>query len=223
MNTLTTTLLLSCLVVANGFFQKAAVKKTSSPISPITQEAVDIWGAKFSYDPAPPREKNFLNDIARLGVPKNDPFDGTPIYTKKSPDEVGFRFTDLTETEIINNFSALAAVYGEERSIEMVKIFPLSLSFDSKIFSETFSVWSEIYGEEKAMDMVSRNPNLLAVGPKDAPNSTDQTMAFSYIVAVTRPIGLFGPIGIIALISVPGIEAATGIPIKEPFLQLLGL
>jgi len=217
MNTLTTTLLLSCLVVANGFSQKAA-KKTN--ISPITQEAVDIWGAKYNYDQAPRRTKNFLDDIAKFGVPKNDPFDGTPIY-KSSPDEAGFRFTDLTEIEIINNFSALAAVYGEERSIEMVKIFPLSLSFDSKIFSETFEVWSEIYGKEEAMDMVSRNPGLLAVEPKDAPSSTDQTMAFSYIIAVTRPIGLFGPIGIIALICIPGIEAATGIQIQEPFLQAL--
>jgi len=216
MNKLTITLLLSCLVVANGFFQKTA-KKTN--ISPITKEAVEIWGAKYKFDRAP-RTKNFLDDISKLGVPKNDPFDGTPI--SKTPEgEVGFRFTDLSEEDIINNFSALAVVYGEERSIEMVKIFPLCLSFDTKIFSETFQVWSEIYGEEEAKNMVSRNPGLLAVEPKDASSSTDQTMAFSYVVSATRPIGLFGPIGIVALISVPGIEAATGIPIKEPFLQAL--
>jgi len=215
MNTLTTTLLLSCLVVANGFFQKAAKKTT---MSPLTKEALDVWEAKYTFDRAP-RAKNILDDISKFGVPKND-FDGTPVY-KSAPGEGGFRITDLTEKDISNNFSELAAVYGEERSIEMVKIFPLCLSFNTKIFSKTFEVWSEIYGEEKTMDMISRNPCLLAVEPKDAKNSPEQTMAFSYIVAATRPIGIFGPIGILALISVPGIEAATGISIKEPFLQAL--
>jgi hypothetical protein len=219
MNTFSITLLLSCLIVGtNGFFQNAA-KKASAKTSPLAKEAVEIFGAKYPYDRAP-LKSNVFNDIAKFGVPTTD-IDGSAVLTKSAKKTASRRITDLSESDVVKNFSALASVYGEERSIDMVKIFPICLTFDTNQFSKTFAVWSEIYGAEKTKGMVSRNPGLLAVEPKDAPQSTEQTMVFSYIIAFTRPIGIFGPIGILALLSVPGIEASTGIAITEPFKQAL--
>ena len=57
----------------------------------------------------------------------------------------------------------------------------------------------------------------------EAKKASDQTMVFSYIVAVTRPIGLAGPITIIGLVMVPFIEGITGIPIRESFLSTIGI
>jgi len=117
----------------------------------------------------------------------------------------------------------MAAVYGEERAIEMVKINPFYLTFDPKAFASTFAIWSDIFGEEETKDMVSRNPGLLAIQPKDAGTNTDNTMAFSYIIAATRPIGIFGPALIGALLMVPVIEGTAGIAVRKPFFAALGL
>lgn len=218
MNTFSITLLLSCLIAGtNGFFQNAA-KKTNAKSSPLAKEAVEIFGAKYPYDRGP-LKSNIFNDIAKFGVPNTD-IDGTVVISKSAKNTASRRITDLSQSDVVKNFSALASVYGEERSIDMVKTFPICLTFDTKQFSKTFAVWSEIYGADAAMGMVSRNPGLLAVEPKDAVQSTEQTMVFSYIIAFTRPIGIFGPIGILALLSVPGIEASTGIAITEPFKAL---
>jgi hypothetical protein len=220
MNTLTITLLLSFLVAGtNGFFQNAAKKTSSVKTSPLAKEAVEIFGAKYPYDRGP-MKSNVFNDIAKFGVPKID-IDGSAVLTKSAKKTASRRITDLSESDVVENFSALASVYGEERSIGMVKIFPICLTFDTNQFSKTFAVWSEIYGDDATRGMVSRNPGLLAVEPKDATQSSEQTMVFSYIIALTRPIGIFGPIGILALLSVPGIEASTGIAITEPFKQAL--
>lgn len=218
-NCVSIALLVSCLVVAtNGFFGNAA-KKASPKTSPLTQEAVEFYGSVFSYGRAP-RTDNLLDTISKVGVPTTD-IDGTRILKKNS--NPGRRITDMSEKEVAANFNVLADVYGAERAIEMVKIFPICMSFQSSAFPATFATWSEIFGEEKSMDMVSRNPGLLAVKPKDAGKNTDNTMAFSYIIAATRPIGLFGPGFIGALLMVPVFEGTTGIPIKAPLLAALGL
>mmetsp|Transcript_8031 Transcript_8031/g.12294 ORF Transcript_8031/g.12294 Transcript_8031/m.12294 type:complete len:219 (-) Transcript_8031:70-726(-) len=212
-----TILLVLCLVAAaNGFFQNAGKAAKSSPLA---QEAVDIYGAKFGYGRAPIKE-NAFDSISKLGVPKTD-IDGTRL-TKRT-ENAGKRITDSTEKQVAATFNGLAAVYGEERAIEMVKIFPICMSFDSKAFAATFAIWKDIYGEDETKDMVSRNPGLLAVQPKDAGLNTDNTMAFSYIIAATRPIGLLGPTFILALLMVPVIEGTTGIAIKEPLFAALGL
>mmetsp|Transcript_16637 Transcript_16637/g.45772 ORF Transcript_16637/g.45772 Transcript_16637/m.45772 type:complete len:225 (-) Transcript_16637:393-1067(-) len=211
-------LLLSCLVATtHGFFQTAA-KKASAKVSPFAQEAIDIYGAKYSYDRAP-RQDSFFDSISRVGVPTTD-IDGTKVL--KQTENSGKRITDRTEKDVAATFNAIASIYGEERAIEMVKIFPICLSFDPDAFSGTFDIWSEIFGEEETQDMVSRNPGLLAIQSKDAGKNTDNTMAFSYIVAATRPIGIFGPVGILGLLSVPVIEGTTGIAIKQPFFEALG-
>mmetsp|Transcript_18962 Transcript_18962/g.43380 ORF Transcript_18962/g.43380 Transcript_18962/m.43380 type:complete len:222 (+) Transcript_18962:40-705(+) len=216
-NCISIALLVSCLVVsANAFFQKAGKKAAVN--SPLTQEAVDIYGAKYSYGRAP-RVDGPLDALSKVGVPKTD-IDGTKIL--KQRENPGRRITDMSEKEVAATFNGLAAVYGAERAIEMVKIFPISMSFDPKAFAATFAIWAEIFGEEESKDMVSRNPGLLAIKPKDAGKNTDNTMAFSYIVAYTRPIGIFGPAGILALLSVPVIEGTTGIAIKQPFFEALG-
>lgn len=216
-NSVSVALLFSCLVAAaNGFFQK---KPAGAAISPLAQEAVEIYGAKYSYNKAP-REDSILDSLSRVGVPKTD-IDGTKVMTGKGKD--GRRITDMQEKEVAATFNGLAAVYGGERALEMVKIFPFCLGFDSANFAPTFAIWAEIFGEEETKDMVSRNPGLLAIKPKDAGINTDNTMLFSYIVAFTRPIGAFGPALIGALLMVPVIEGTTGIPIKKPFFEALGL
>ncbi|CAJ1960583.1 unnamed protein product [Cylindrotheca closterium] len=97
----------------------------------------------------------------------------------------------------------------------MVKTEPLSLAFDSSVFADTFAIWAEKFGEEETKDMVLRNPGLLSVQPVYAKKTDDSTMAFSYIIAATRPIGAFGPALIVLLVLTPVIEAVTGIPIRE--------
>ncbi len=213
-NCLSIALLVSCLPSANGFFQSAAKKS-----SPLAQEAVQIYGDKYNYN-KPPKEDTVFDSISRIGVPKTD-IDGSQVMRAKA--QPGRRITDMKEAEVAATFSGIAAVYGDERAIEMVRTFPFCLSFDKKSFAPTFAIWAEIFGEEETKDMVSRNPGLLAIQPKDAGINTDNTMMFSYIIAATRPIGLFGPAGIFALLMVPVIEGTTGIPIKQPLFAALGL
>ena len=185
----------------------------------MAQEAVQIYGDKYSYDKAP-REDSVFDSLSRVGVPKTD-IDGTRIMREnKKP---GKRITDMSEKEVANTFNGIAAVYGAERALEMVKVFPFCLTFDKNGFAPSFTIWSEIFGEEETKKMVSRNPGLLAVKPKDAGLNTDNTMAASYLIAFTRPIGLFGPAFVFSLLMVPVIEGTTGIPVKEPFFAALGL
>lgn len=215
MNSLSIAILLSCLVAAaNGFFQKATAGN-----SPLAQEAVQIYGDKYSYDKAP-RQDSVFDSISRIGIPQTD-IDGSKVMTENT--QKGRRITDMKQKEVAATFNAMAAVYGGERALEMVKTFPFCLSFDPKSFAPTFAIWSEIFGEEETKDMVSRNPGLLAIQAKDAGINTDNTMAFSYIVAATRPLGLFGPGFIFALLMVPVIEGTTGIAIKKPLFEALGL
>lgn len=208
-----------CLVEGSQAFFQNAGKKASAKNSAFTQEAVQIYGDRYTYGRAP-RTENMFDNISKLGVPTTD-IDGTKILRKQA--NPGRRITDMSEKEVANTFNGLAAVYGEERALEMVKLFPICMSFDPKSFAATFAIWKEIFGEEETKDMVSRNPGLLAIQPKDAGNNTDNTMAFSYIVAYTRPIGIYGPLGLLSLLMVPVIEGTTGIPIKQPLFAALGL
>lgn len=218
-NCLPITLLFACLIASSEAFFGNAGKKSAPKSSAITQEAVKIYGDRFAYGRAP-RTENVLDTISKIGVPKTD-IDGTRVLKKTATP--GKRITDKSEAEVAKTFNGLSAVYGEERAIEMVKLFPVCMSFDPNAFAATFAIWKDIFGEEETKDMVSRNPGLLAVQPKDAGKNTDNTMAFSYIVAFTRPIGIFGPIFIGSLLMVPVIEGTTGIAIKEPFFAALGL
>ena len=135
------------IVAADAFFQNAGAGKKASVNSPFAQEAVEIYGNRFSYGRAP-RQDNILDSISKFGVPKTD-IDGTRIL--KERENKGRRITDQSEEDVAACFNGLAAVYGDERAIEMVKIFPICMSFDYKVFGETFAIWSEIFGEEETL------------------------------------------------------------------------
>lgn len=197
--------------VADAFFttqKKAGVAGLGA--SPLAKEAAEIFNKKYPFD----RDTVQSNPLGTIGVPSQD-IDGTKL--KKSSDRIGGRrsLADLSEDEAISNFDAISSIYGEDRVIEMVKVFPLCLAFDTTALDETFSLWAEKFGEEETKDMVLRNPGLLSVQPSLAKKTDDSTMAFSYIIAATRPIGAFGPALIILLLLTPLIEAVTGIPIRE--------
>jgi hypothetical protein len=193
--------------IADAFFNQNTKRAASSPLA---QEAVAIFNKQYPFG----RETVNTSPLGNLGVPKQD-IDGTPI--RKPLPKKGERksLADITEADAIASFSAIAAVYDEERALNMVKIFPLCLAFDKESFPETFAIFAEKFGEEETKDMVLRNPGLLAVQPSLAKKTDDSTMTFSYIIAVTRPIGAFGPLLLILLLLTPLIEGVTGIPIKE--------
>jgi hypothetical protein len=137
-------LLSSMAAVADAFFQQATVKKSN-----LAQQAVDIFGEKFPYN-QPPRKKGILDKYVGLGVPKTD-IDGTRY--DKIGKGTGKRLTDITEKQAADAFNQIASLYGGERAIEMVKIFPICLAFDKSQFKDSFTAWSGIYGEEETKDM----------------------------------------------------------------------
>jgi len=185
--------------VAQGF-------STSSKSSSMADEAVSIFQAAYpkkdTYKPVP---------WTSWGVPARD-FDGTEI--KKSSMQSGRRMADIDEQKCRTTFNALSKVYGQEQALEMTRIMPFILTFDSKCFAPSFQEWSDIFGSQETKEMVLRNPGLLALPPDEAATATDQTMNFSYAVAVTRPLsGILLP-GLLFLLAVPTIEAVTGISIR---------
>ncbi|KAL3923398.1 MAG: hypothetical protein SGILL_001679 [Bacillariaceae sp.] len=197
-------LLLCCMAaMSDAFFQKTATTKTPS----LTQEAVDIFGNLYPYGQAP-REKTALSKLSGIGVPKVD-IDGTR-YDKP---RTGKRLTDISEKEAADSFNTLASIYGAERALDMVKIFPICLTFNKSEFKGSFEAWTEVFGEEETKEMYE----------KMASKASDQTMVFSYIVGATRPIGKAGPISIMLLVLTPTIESLTGISIREPFLATFGI
>lgn len=107
-------------------------------------------------------------------------------------------------------FNAIAKLYGEDNALKMVKIQPGVLAFNKDNFARSLEAFQEKFGVEEAKEMVLRNPGLLSVKPANAATADDLTMQLSYVVDVTRPIGAAGPIGILALLSVPAIEGALG-------------
>lgn len=118
-------------------------------------------------------------------------------------------------------FNAIAKLYGEDNALQMVKIQPGVLAFNKDNFAASLDAFGEKFGLEEAKDMVMRNPGLLSVKPANAATADDLTMQLSYVVDATRPIGVAGPIGIIALLSVPAIEGALGMSKGELLASLL--
>ena len=130
------------------------------------------------------------------------------------------KLTDISEEKAKAAFQELSTVYGSERALDMVKALPICLAFDKSSFSPSLKAFQELFGDEEAKAMVTRNPGLLAVPPNEAAKSNEQTMAFSYIVAYTRPLGpLLAPFLFLFLASMVT-EVATGVPLRTQFLQL---
>lgn len=193
-------LLVGLVGTASAFFSKSPAKVSGSPLAP---EAVAFYDKNFPFGREPPKA-NFLGDF---GMPNQD-FDGTRIKSKNPSKK---RLTDITEAQAKKSFNILANLYGDERALGMVKAQPICLAFDTNNFAACLDNWSEVFGLEGAQAMVARNPGLLAVRPEEAAKATDSTMAFSYIVALTRPVGPLLLAGTLFLILTPLIESVTGI------------
>jgi hypothetical protein len=159
------------------------------------------------------------------------PFDGSPApkvglgafgMPGGGAEPTGKRLTDVGEPRARAAFGELAKLYGADEALAMVQVQPIILCFNYKLWKESLEKWEEVYGLEKAQGMVQRNPGLLAVKPADAATPSESAMAFSYIIAITRPASkVLLPLLIFLLLS-PFIEAATGIPIRETREALFG-
>jgi hypothetical protein len=193
----------SCFIPsANSFFSaKPASKKVSA--SPLAEEAVAIYNKNHPFGREPPKP----NPMGDFGMPNQD-FDGTRVKSKNPSKK---RLTDITPEQAKKSFNELARLYGDERALGMVKAQPICLAFDSTKFAQTCAGWTEVFGLEATQDMVARNPGLLAVRPEEAAKATDSTMAFSYIVAFTRPLGSVLLATLLLLLLTPAIESLTGV------------
>ena len=123
--------------------------------------------------------------------------------------------------ELTAGFNTIADLYGPEEALTMVRIQPGALAFSRENFGPCLDAFGEKFGLEESKAMVLRNPGLLSVKPASAATADDLTVQLSYVVAVTRPIGNFGPLFIVSLLSVPAIESALGIGRGELLSSLL--
>mmetsp|Transcript_26580 Transcript_26580/g.37441 ORF Transcript_26580/g.37441 Transcript_26580/m.37441 type:complete len:202 (-) Transcript_26580:59-664(-) len=130
-------------------------------------------------------------------------------YTKRTG--TGETFFDADDNTLKASFNILAKLYGEEAALGMVKNQPAILAYKSANFEPSLAEFGNIFGEEEAKGMVMRNPNLLSVSPTQAATSDNLTMQLSYVVSVTRPLGKFGLLALLALVLTPAIEGFTGI------------
>jgi len=187
--------------------QLTAVK--SSPID----EAITIYNSRYASkgEYKPPFFMNW-------GVPRFD-IDGTPTSTSTSTKSNGKRLSDVDDTTTRATFQELSNIYGAEDSLQMVTVMPLILAFDKKNLKPTFAEFGKIFGDQEAKEMIMRNPGLLAMKPEDAAKADDQTMQFSYIIAITRPAGGFLLYGLFGLLMIPVVEGISGIPFRENLLQ----
>ena len=127
----------------------------------------------------------------------------------------------VQENKLRSTFNTIAELYGEENALKMVKIQPGVLAFNSDNFAGSLDAFGEKFGIDEAKEMVIRNPGLLSVKPANAADADDLTMQLSYVVDFTRPIGVAGPVGLLGLLSVPGIEGALGMSKGELLSSLL--
>ncbi|KAL7545011.1 hypothetical protein ACHAWF_008384 [Thalassiosira exigua] len=94
--------------------------------------------------------------------------------------------TDDERARVVETFTELASLYGDEEALAMVKIQPQVLRFNKDYFAPCLDSWEEQFGLESAQAMVSRNPGLLGFRPELTANA-EPCMAFSYVIAATRP------------------------------------
>jgi len=133
---------------------------------------------------------------------------GSPRATKNSPllDEAlaayPFKFkSDAEKKERSQTFNEIARLYGDDATLEMVKILPMTLQFKRENFADCLDLCEEQFGLEKAQAMVLRNPGLLGVRPEQT-DSAESAMFFSYVVALTRPLPkIIGAGGLLAILT----------------------
>ena len=103
------------------------------------------------------------------------------------PGTKGRPIFSTSEKQARETFNELARLYGDQEALDMVKIQPMVLCFQSKNFEPCLEAWTEQFGLEAAQAMVGRNPGLLGVSPQLAAQPAEASMGLSYIVAFTRP------------------------------------
>ena len=111
--------------------------------------------------------------------------------------------TQIPKSQALMTFNELARLYGDDRALKIVKTQPTCLLFKADNFQECFEIWTDMYGEESTKDMVSRNPGLLGIKPEKAADNKEATMAFSYIIGITRPLPQLA-LGAILILLVTG-------------------
>lgn len=178
-----------------AFFGGGAKKSAAAAASPLATEAVDIYTNKFLSGGS--RSKFFFESWGMPGA-YSKPDEEKKIFARQS--------AELTAT-----FNTIASLYGEDNALNMVKVEPRVLAFEKDNFGPSLEKFGDKWGIDEAKEMVIRNPGLLSVKPADAEAADDLTMQLSYVVEVTRPIGKAGPFAIVALLSVPALESATGV------------
>ena len=112
----------------------------------------------------------------------------------------------VSEAKAAVAFNELARLYGDEEALAMVKIFPRALVFDSSNYGPCLEAWTEQFGPEAARKMVGRNPGLLGVKPFTAREPAEASMAFSYIIAATRPLPGILAAGLLLSIATAGLH-----------------
>ncbi len=197
---------------AFGSFKFPSVASKPASIDPNAAEAVEIYNERYTS------KKTFSSIIPNsFGLPVTD-FDGTKV----SSDKPNTKLFSEDDKERTLTFQAIASLYGSEEALEMTRAQPGILAFDKKNFKPALEAFSEVFGEEEAKGMVMRNPGLLYVKPENAATADDLTMNFSYVIAITRPVGPVLLYGVLALLCVPVLEGITGVS-KVEFAKSVGL
>mmetsp|Transcript_26776 Transcript_26776/g.60507 ORF Transcript_26776/g.60507 Transcript_26776/m.60507 type:complete len:219 (-) Transcript_26776:64-720(-) len=184
-----------------------AKKAAGAKSSPLAEEAVGIYNAKFA--PRGGEKKKLF--FESWGMPES--------YSNREVSEKSI-FT-REDAQLRATFNTIAALYGEEEALAMVKILPQALAFNKDYMAPSLDGFSDAFGLEESKEMVMRNPGLLGVEPKDAVTVTSSTMQLSYIVSFTRPLGNAGLAGIGSLLLVPVIEGTLGLQRGELIGSLL--
>eukprot|EP00547_Thalassionema_nitzschioides_P005442 CAMPEP_0194203266 /NCGR_PEP_ID=MMETSP0156-20130528/3091_1 /TAXON_ID=33649 /ORGANISM="Thalassionema nitzschioides, Strain L26-B" /LENGTH=209 /DNA_ID=CAMNT_0038928977 /DNA_START=73 /DNA_END=702 /DNA_ORIENTATION=- len=186
-----------------NLFGKASSAASSSS-SASTNEALELYQNKYSSGS---RQKFFFES---WGMPSR-------AYSAEEKDKKLFT---TNESELRQTFNELSKLYGESEALTMVKIQPGILAFSKDNFKPSLEVFAEKFGLEEAKQMVLRNPGLLSTKPWATIDNL--TMQLSYIVAITRPLGVAGPFLLLALASVPALEGYTGVSKEEFFNSIFG-
>jgi len=112
----------------------------------------------------------------------------------------------VTEEQAATTFNILARLYGDQEALDIVKIEPRALVFNSDNYAPCLEAWTEQFGLEASQAMVGRNPGLLAVRPALAQKPAEDSMAFSYIFAVARQWPIIFGVGLLLTIAKSGIQ-----------------
>jgi len=155
--------------------------------------------------------------------------DAVAVFTRKYGSRR--KAKPIDESKLRSAYAELARLFSEESASKMAKAEPCVLEFRQSYFEEIKVIFDEKFGEEATQGLLIRNPGLLGIKPDGwgeegyggAATAGPETIALSYVIAATRPLGNFGLVGLLALVLTPGIDAATGLGLRDAFLGALGV